>query len=137
MQQNRWFNEQSANPTIKMYKSLLTFEGDKKPSPVPVGVCGLTSIDMTNRRAEFSLYTAPQYQGYALGLKTLLCLLTHGFLNLGLNLIWGEVFDGNPALEKFESLGFKREGIRRDFYFRDGKYIDAHLISIKASEWTS
>jgi diamine N-acetyltransferase len=95
-----------------------------------VGICGLTDIDMTNRRAEFSLYIAPAHQrkGYARG--ALQTLFTHGFMNLGLNSIWGETFDGNPALELFKSLGMVYEGTRLQFYYRDGDFIDAHLISL-------
>lgn len=134
-----WYERQSKDLTVKMYKIVFSFpkeeEGKERTEIVPIGVCGLTSIDQINSRAEFSLYIAPPYQGNDLGEKALRLLLTHAFKNLALNLVWGEVFDGNPALTTFESLGFRREGIRRDFYFRDGKFIDAHLISIKASEW--
>lgn len=136
--QARWFDTQSKDPTIKMYKIMVCAVDSASVAirePITVGVCGFTSIDLHNRRAEFSLYIAPAYQHRDFGSQGLRSLLTHGFSNLGFHVIWGEVFEGNPALEKFEALGFKRDGIRRDFYFRDGKYIDAHLISIKDSEW--
>lgn len=133
--QLRWFENQDQDRTIKMYKIMAAFKTADMPPPLPVGVCGLTSIDATNRRAEFSLYIAPNYKGLKLGAGALRCLLTHGFKNLGLNLIWGEVFAGNPALQTFADLGFKKDGIRREFYFRDGEFIDSHLISIKSSEW--
>ncbi len=132
-----WFRRQYSDPSIKMYKIMVSGQSkDLKISIFPVGVCGLTSIDMKNRRAEFSIYIAPAYHMMGLGKKAMRCLLTHGFYNLGLNLIWGEVFEENPALEMFRSLGFVDEGIRRDFYFRDAKFIPAHLISMRASEWT-
>lgn len=136
VEQQRWFEAQNKDSSIKMYKILVQLnKKDAEPQLIPIGACGLTSIDLTHRRAEFSLYVAPAYQGNAFGNQALGVLLTHGFKNLGLNSIWGEVFDGNPALDKFLELGFKKEGLRRDFYFRDGKFIDAHLISIKATEW--
>lgn len=99
-----------------------------------IGICGLTSIDTIARRAEFSLYIGPEHwrKGYAR--KALKTLFRHGFDNLNLNLIWGETFDGNPAYDLFISLGMKPEGLRREFYFKDGKYIDAHLLSIKRDE---
>jgi RimJ/RimL family protein N-acetyltransferase len=104
-------------------------------SLTPLGVCGLTSIDLYNRHAEFSLYIAPQLQGDGLGTRALKTLLAYGFKTLGLNSIWGETFQGNHALKMFEQMGFKIEGSRRDFYFRDGKYIDAVLVSMQASEF--
>lgn len=139
-EQVRWFNRQSEDQTIKMYKVMIetvTQEKDKEPETKvhPVGVCGLTSIDLVNRRAEFSLYLAPDLHGKGLGKIALKALLLHGFTNLGLNSIWGECFQGNPAAKMFEKLGFQCDGIRRQFYFRDGRFIDAHLYSITAEEF--
>lgn len=101
------------------------------------GVCGFTSIDLVNRRAEFSIYIDPKLKGGLLGTRSLKTLLAHGFKNFGFNSIWGETFEHNPAAKLFEKLGFTTEGRRRDFYFRDGKFIDAILVSIKAEEWVA
>jgi len=100
-----------------------------------VGVCGLTSIDWVNRRAEFSLYIASEYQGNGYGEAALRLLVEHGFNVLNLNSIWGEAFDGNPAINMFKKVGFIEEGRRRQFYFREGKYIDAILFSLMRSEY--
>lgn len=95
-----------------------------------VGVCGLTSIDWINRRAEFSLYIGPEHHGCGLGEAALRALVRHGFERLNLHSIWGEAFDTNPAMKMFERVGFKHEGVRKHFYFRSGRYVDAHLFSI-------
>jgi RimJ/RimL family protein N-acetyltransferase len=102
---------------------------------VCVGICGLTSIDWINRRAEFSLYIGPEYQGSGFGEHALRLLCRHGFQTLNLNCIWGEVFESNPALAMFQRVGFKECGRRRQFYFRDGKYIDAILVDVMRNEW--
>lgn len=125
--QKSWYEKIKKDPSIKMY--LVKFQGDS------VGVCGFTSIDPYNRRAEFSLYIKPDMHGLGLGRKALMTLLDHGYRNLGFNLIWGESFEGNPAVKLFDSLGFQREGVRRSFYFKNGKFIDAHLFSMEATEW--
>lgn len=122
-----WYNQQATDPTMKMY-------GIEKEGEL-IGVCGLTSIDMTNRRAEFSLYIGPEHQGKGYGEAALGTLLDHAFRSVGLNLVWGETFDGNPAAKLFEKLEFVKEGTRREFYFRNGDFIDAHLYSIKSEEW--
>jgi len=95
-----------------------------------VGVCGLTDIDHVNRRAEFSLYIIPKYHRKGYGKKALKTLLKHGFYNLGLNTIWGETYEGNPAFDMFMSLGMTHEGTRDEFYYRNGRFIDCHLISL-------
>jgi RimJ/RimL family protein N-acetyltransferase len=128
--QERWFEFQDKDPQIRMYGVWTNLD-------ILVGVCGLTDHDMHNRRAEFSLYIAPEHQGQNLGRMALKTLMAHGFLNLNLHLIWGEAFSDNPAMKTFDEVGFKRDGIRRDFYFREGKYVDAHLFSITEKEWKS
>lgn len=122
-----WFDSISNDKTVRMY---LVSDATSH-----VGVCGLTSIDMLNRRAEFSLYIDPDQQRRGHGEKALKTLLKHGFLNLGLNSIWGETFAGNPALEMFEKIGMKKEGTRREFYFRNGRFVDCHLVSILGREF--
>lgn len=124
-----WYGRISKDPKIKMF---LIRDYDQKP----VGVCGLTDLDLVNQRAEFSLYIAPAYQAKGHGESALRLLLWHGFNAYPLNQIWGEVFDGNPAMGMFEKVGFKRDAVRREFYFRSGEFIDAHLISIKRNEFT-
>jgi UDP-4-amino-4,6-dideoxy-N-acetyl-beta-L-altrosamine N-acetyltransferase len=100
-----------------------------------VGVCGLTSIDRLHQRAEFSLYIGPEYQRKGYARFGLLTLLKVGFWQLNLRLIWGETFDGNPAAHLFEQLGMVKEGTRRQFYFKSGSWIDAHLYSITREEF--
>lgn len=123
-----WFDSIRKDPTIKMY-SILNDELDI------IGACGLTSIDYINSRAEFSLYIGPEHQGQGYGEASLRALCSFGFNVLNLNCIWGEAFVGNPALDMFKKVGFKEEGARREFYFREGKYIDAILFSLLRSDY--
>jgi RimJ/RimL family protein N-acetyltransferase len=125
----RWFDWQSKDAHTRMYGA---FEEGQL-----IGVCGLTSIDWINRRAEFSLYIGPEHQKRGLGQKALQVLVGHGFNVLNLNCIWGEAFDGNPAIEMFSRVGFKEEGRRRAFYFREGRYLDAMLFSILKDEYAA
>lgn len=127
VEQEAWFDRQSSDPTIQMYAVLA--------NDFLAGVCGFTSIDLINRRAEFSLYIDPAMFGRGLGTMALKTLFSHGFNQWGFHSIWGESFDGNPASRMFKKIGMKQEGIRRGFYFRDGKFIDAHLYGVLASEW--
>ncbi len=126
--QTQWYERIQQDPTVKMYMV-------NSPEETPVGVAGLTSLDWANRRAEFSLYIAPSQQRRGYARKALQTLFTHGFYTLGLNCIWGESFDGNPAIGIFEALGMKPEGVRRAFYFREGRFNDAYLFSLLSTEW--
>lgn len=139
-----WFRAQASDPTVTMFmieaipSTIVRIAGDPavdENTPQRVGVCGLTGIDLTNRRAEFSCYIGPEHQKNGYGRKALQTLFTHGFKNLNLNCIWGETFDGNSAARLFKRIGMKSEGFRRQFYFRDGEYKNAELFSVLASEW--
>lgn len=126
--QLKWYEAQNADPRIKMYSIL-------DSAYHLIGVCGLTSLDLVNRNAEFSLYIAPAFQRQGHGKKALQTLLCHGFNTHGLQVIWGETFEHNPAAKVFVDVGLKKEGTRRSFYFRDGRFIDAHIYSILREEW--
>jgi RimJ/RimL family protein N-acetyltransferase len=126
-----WFESQSKDPKIRMYKIVARTGG----ATSFIGVAGFTSIDFQSRRAEFSLYIGPQFHRRGFGKMALNVLVSHGFTNLGLNVIWGETFDGNPAARMFEAVGFVKEGTARQRYWKDGKFVDAHLYSILREEW--
>lgn len=128
--QDDWYERQHKDTTIEMF-SIWNRKGDFNEH---VGACGLTSIDYVNRRAEFSLYIAPKEHGNGLGRQALNALFKIGFNGLNLHLIWGETFEGNPAIKMFKDMGMTHEGTRRDFYFKNGHYIDAHIYSIKSTE---
>lgn len=123
----RWFNWQDTDPNTVMYEIVV----DNKP----VGVCGLTSIDWINRRAELSLYIAPECQIEIQGKKAYILLLKKAFDTYNLHSVWGEVFEGNPCLATVSVIGFKYEGKRNDFYFRGGAYISAYLFGITRADF--
>ena len=125
-----WYEWQAKDKNTRMFSI-------QAPSMSFVGVCGLTSIDWVTRRAEFSLYIVSHYRKRGFAKAALKTLLSHAFNDLNLRLIWGETFEGNPALDMFLSIGMVHDGVRRDFYFKDGKYIAANLVSIRNDEWTS
>lgn len=125
--QKAWIEKQNDDPNTKMYMIWNGF--------AEVGVCGLTHINWVNRNAEFSLYIAPEEQRKGYGKKALKTLLSHGFNTYGFESIWGETFNGNPASNLFLSLGMQVEGLRRNFYYRDGHFINAHILSILRREW--
>ena len=125
-----WFKEQRVNPTIEMWGIHTGLHG-------LVGVCGLTDVNMIHKRAEFSLYVDPAMVGQGIGPYALVALLSKGFDTLCLRTIWGESFKGNPAINMFAEIGFKVEGERIDFYFKDGKYINAVLLSIQSDTFNN
>lgn len=122
--QEGWYERIHKDPTIQM------FEIRRNTDEKCLGVCGLTSIDRQNRSAEFSLYVCPDEMGKGYGEKTLKTLLHFGFSDLGLNRIWGETFEGNPALALFRKLGMVEEGRFSQSYWKKGRFIDSHIVAM-------
>lgn len=128
-EQELWYQRQAEDPSIEMYAIQDT------QSHNLVGVCGLTDVDRHNRNAEFSLYILPKEhrKGYASkGLKT---LFNHGFWNLGLNMIWGESFENNPARELFKKIGMSEDGKKREAYYKHGQFVDSYFYTVTMREW--
>lgn len=128
--QRAWFDHQAKDPATRMYKILIRND----EGITTVGVCGFSKIDRTHGTAEFSIYLAPRFQKRGIGGKALQVLVSHGFSNIGLRQIWGETFEGNPAAKVFEKAGFKKDGTRRQFYWKDGGYVNVDLYSIIRDE---
>ena len=102
------------------------------------GHCGLYYIDWRNRNAEFGIYVGDKkLHGNGIGTTALLLLLTYGFNVLNLHKIWCEVYDNNSALSLYENIGFKKEGVKRDNYYWDGKYHNSHILSMLSDEFYS
>jgi RimJ/RimL family protein N-acetyltransferase len=107
---------------------------DEKANPT-IGVCGLTDIDYIHRKAEFSIYVAPEAQKHGHGENALRCLLDFGFKDLGLNRIWGETYEGNVGLKLYPKVGFVEEGHLRESYYKKGEFIDSYIFAILRDEW--
>lgn len=130
--QHDWYNFIMSDNQVEMFAIR---DESLSLGPIPLGVCGLTSISGLNRRAEFSLYIARKFQGNGYAKKALKMLFEYGFNEMNLHLIYGESFDGNPAIAMFEKMGMVKEGTRRDFYYKAGRFLDAHIYSIKKDEF--
>lgn len=128
IEQENWLKTLHTNQSIKMF-------GVKALDGTLVGVCGLTSIDRVNQKAEFSLYIGPDHQGEGYGAHALYLLLQHAFDDQNLNRIYGESFEGNPAQRLFEKTGMRLEGTYKQAYFREGKFIDSMIWAMTRGEF--
>jgi UDP-4-amino-4,6-dideoxy-N-acetyl-beta-L-altrosamine N-acetyltransferase len=103
----------------------------------PVGTIALAQISMKHRkaRAGISIFEH-EYLGRGLGTEAMRLLLNYAFWELGLHRVELDVFEDNArAIKSYEKVGFKVEGVSRDCYFKDGKFINAITMSILDSEW--
>lgn len=100
------------------------------------GYVSLSGFDWVSRCAEFSIFIIPEFQKMGIGPKAMRLLLDYGFNTLGLQKIHGECFDYNlRGIKFFQDIGFKTTGKLVRHYFKNGKLIDAVIISILVEDY--
>ena len=131
--QKKWFEGFISRSKSEKY-FIIANRNDKKP----IGTISIYSVDWRSRHAEFGRFfiADKSSRGKGYGREALSLLLGYCFNQLNLNKIYCDTqIDNNMAIGLYESLGFVREGIKREHVFSDGKYIDLAVLSILASEW--
>lgn len=95
---------------------------DKKP----IGHAGLDEIDLEDRRGEiFFMIGEKEYKGRGLGTKIAEAILDYAFNNMHLNSLSATVSEDNkPSIAVTEKIGFKRAGVRREYNFINGRFVD-------------
>ncbi|WGV60887.1 GNAT family protein [Brevibacillus brevis] len=105
----------------------------------PIGITSLIQIDLKNRNAECIIDIGEkEYWGDGYGREALKLLLDYAFLEMNLHRVSLRVFSFNErAIKLYERLGFKQEGISRQFLFREGKWHDIVYMGILQQEYSA
>jgi RimJ/RimL family protein N-acetyltransferase len=102
-----------------------------------IGSAGLHGINLVNHSAWFGLMIGAvdaRDRGY--GTEATRLIARYGFEELNLHRIELSVFAHNPrAIRAYEKAGYVREGIRRQAFYRGGRYRDVYLYAILRSEY--
>ncbi len=102
-----------------------------------IGQVDFANLDVKNGCGELGIVIGdPDNTSKGYGSEALELFLEFGFNQLRLHRIelvcWSYNKRGQRAYEK---VGFIKEGIRREKYFRDGEYFDEYLYGILREEW--
>lgn len=109
---------------------------EHKARGVLIGTCGYYRWDQHHHRAEVGYDLWPDYWGQGLMPEALGALLRFGYHEMGLNRIEATTHIENHRSQRVLSkLGFQREGILREYYYRDGQYNDQVQFSLLRKEW--
>jgi RimJ/RimL family protein N-acetyltransferase len=103
------------------------------------GIGGLYAIDYWARHAEIgvSLANGP-WRGQGFGELAHRMLIDYGFDDLNLRRIVAAVHSDNArVLRLCEKLGFQIEGVRKEFRWVQGQYVDLHLLSMSRHDYGS
>lgn len=101
-----------------------------------IGSCGLFAVNQEYYSASLGYDLARQYWGRGIMTEALQALLGQGFFSMGLNRINALSYPDNAAsISVLKKLGFKTEGVMREFGFWKGGFHDMALHALLKREW--
>ncbi|MBI5933074.1 MAG: GNAT family N-acetyltransferase [Chloroflexi bacterium] len=110
----------------------------RKSDGQPIGTCGFHKWDKRYFRAEIGYDLSPSFWGQGYMLESLRAVISHGFEQMKLNRIEALVYvENHRSIQLLQRLGFKQEGVLRDYFYLDGKFYDHSLFALLRSEWKS
>ena len=97
-----------------------------------IGNISLQNINKKNNNAEYAILIGEKnYWNGGYGFEASKLLISFGFKILNLHRLYCGTPITNKAMQKLAfKLGFKKEGIAKDAFFKDGKYYDVVLYGL-------
>ena len=130
-EQEKWFNSYLGN---ERYKILTIYhESDKKN----IGYIRLASIDYQNSSVEIGGDIGErEYRGKGIGKIMYREALKLAFDELNMNRVYLHVLEDNEvAINLYTKIGFKKDGLLRQFVFKDGKFRNVFVMSMLREEY--
>jgi len=146
-----WMNDKTVGDNYGGLTNLVTLSSAKKTlqelrgyrfgivlldGDVLIGHISIHDIDHLNRNAFIGVFIGDEEnrnKGY--GAEAIRLVLGYAFNTLNLHSIMLSVHaDNYAAINCYKKVGFRESGRRREWIFKDGKYIDKLYMDILASE---
>lgn len=107
------------------------------PKDGAVGIATLTDIDWKNRRGVHGIKLANKKdRSKGIGTDAVMAIMRYAFDELGLQRLDGSWLEDNTAsIGLYTKLGWKTEGVRRKYIYKNGIYKDLIIVGILASEY--
>lgn len=102
-----------------------------------VGTVFLKDIDKQSNKAEFGIFIGePSARGNGVAKKATVKLLNYAFGEKKFNKVYLTLFSDNiPAFRTYLSTGFRLEGVLRDEFFNNNRFIDVIRMGITRADW--
>jgi len=131
-EEEKWLEDRITKPDDKTKGFVIeTKEG------VYLGGIGLHNIDWRNRCAEVGIVIGKKEhwnRGY--GTDAMMTILDLAFNRMNLHRVYLRVYEINQAaIKSYEKCSFKKEGVQREAFFVDGKYVDVVFMGILEEEF--
>ena len=149
----KWMNDKTVSENIGIDTKVSTLEGEKKwllknqndynfgivlkEGDELIGGCGFSQVDLIHLNGKLVIFIGDeQNRGQGYGKEAIKLLLEYGFNNLNLNNIMLMVYSFNTrAIKLYESLGFKKFGVRHKSYYFKNKFYDEIFMEILKEEY--
>jgi RimJ/RimL family protein N-acetyltransferase len=127
-EQANWY-ESTLKDRSKQKLVIRNKEGEK------VGLVSLFHMDHVNQNAEIGIYVAPAFQRRGYAREALVLLMRFAFHGLNMHRLYCTILAFNvTSVKLFESVGFRREGVRREHSFSGGRFHDVLSLSLLRGE---
>jgi len=101
-----------------------------------IGTCGFHKWDKAHLRAEIGYDLAPDCWGQGIMSEVLHTVIDNGFERMKINRIDAFVYIYNPpSIRLLQKLGFKQEGLLRDYFYLNGVFYDHFLFGLLRCDW--
>jgi len=148
----QWMNDRAVADHYGGHHNLVSLAGAKKTleelkgyrfaivllkGDVLIGHISLHDIDHLHRHAFLGIVIGEEeHRGRGYGAEAIRLTLDFGFNTLNLHSIMLSVHaDNYAAIACYEKVGFREAGRRREWIFKDGKYIDIIYMDMLAREF--
>jgi ribosomal-protein-alanine N-acetyltransferase len=101
-----------------------------------IGTCGFHKWDKAHFRTEIGYDLAPDCWGQGFMTEVLRAVINNGFERMKINRIDAMVYINNPrSIQLLQKLGFKQEGVLRDYFCLNETFYDHYLFGLLRREW--
>lgn len=133
-QQEKWFEEK-----VVQDNTTLMFSIRRNDDNELLGCCGFVYINWVHRHADLSLYIGwhdayIDKEGFAE--ESCRLLFDYGFNELCLNKVWTEIYEFDDKKKiLYDKFGFHQDGLLRQHYWYDGKWMNSRILSLLLEEY--
>jgi diamine N-acetyltransferase len=125
---NSWLNSRDNNDL-----DFIIYENEKK---VRIGRISIRNIDFKNQKGEYGIVLNPDFTGKGFAYDASVILINYVFDNLPINKLYLEVFESNlKAIKLYEKLGFEKEGLFIEEYFKCGNFQNTYRMGLLRGKW--
>lgn len=129
--QKKWFESLNVNSPNQRFSIVTDEEG-------LIGTANLININWKDKNAHHGMLLGDKdLRGKGYAVDTIMAIMRYSFEELGLNRLDGSIIDYNEASKGvyINKCGWKKEGVAREWYFRNDKFWDKLLVGITKADY--